>query len=120
MTNEVVGETSGSGHEGSFARGVPRDRRCGEREGQNEIELVLVKALVPFGKVNILLREQRALLLDGRAQSKPFEESGPVIVSARRLGVVSKHPSHSLSNEVGKILEKVSLDRSLVDGLSLA
>ena len=120
MTNKIVDETSGSGHEGGLARGVPRDRRCREWEGQNEIKFVLVQALVPFGKIDILLSEQRAFLLNRRTQSKPFKESGPVVVSARRLGVVSQHPGHSLSNKIGKILEEVSLDRSLVDGLPLA
>lgn len=79
-TDEVVEETSSGRDQGGFTRGVFRDRGCWEREGQNKIELVLVQAPVPLGKICILLDKQLAFLLDGRTLSKSFKEGGPVVI----------------------------------------
>ena len=119
-TNEVVDERSGSGHEGCLSRGVPRDRRRREREGQNEVEIVLVQAPVPLSKVNVLLGEQRALLVDGGAHPKPFKEGRPVVVSPGRCRIVPEQPGHSPSDEVGKILKEVSFYCGLIDRFTLA
>jgi len=119
-TNEVVEETSGSGYKGGLARGVPRNRRGGERKGENKVEIVLVQASVPLGKVGILPGEQCAFLIDGSAQSKPIKETRPIVVSASRRGVVSEHPGHSPPDEAGKTLEEVADGHSLVDRLPLA
>jgi len=119
-TNKVVDETSGSGGDCGLARGVPRDRWCGKRKGQNKIEVVLVQALVPFGEIDILLHEQLVLIVDGRAQSKHFKESRPVVVSPGRRGIVSKHPGHYHPDEVWKLLKEISVDDSLVDGFAFA
>ena len=119
-TNEVVDETPSSGHEGGLSRGIPRDRRGGERECQNEVKLVLVQALVPLSEVDILLSEQRAFLVDGSTHPKSFEESRPIVVSPSRHGIVPEHPGHPPPNDSRKVLEEVSLDRSLINGLALA
>ena len=119
-TNKVVDETSSRGCECDLARGVPRDRWCGERKGQDKIEIVLVQAPVPFGEIDILLCEQLALLVDGRAQSKSFKEGRPVVVSPSRRGIVSEHPGHCHPNKVWKLLEEVPVDYGLVDGFAPA
>ena len=119
-TDKVVDETSSSRQDRGLARGVSRDRGRGERKGQNKIEVVLVQALVPFGEVDILLYEQLTFFDDGRAQSKPFKETRPTVVSPSRRGIVSEHPGHRHSNEVWKSLKETSIDRSLVDRFALA